>query len=345
MDLVIDTHLTKAQLWLLPIYTPYAIRHLSKEGWLNKVIGILELIPGISLLGTGFEWLIDHSLKQVPVETPDDYLTPIGQVILVAHQSLFKEHLTGEYHPESPQRVQVIEESLRNARLMNDGNTLYPRQATEDELLLCHDKAYLTELKRQIDNLASQYKEHATFDSTDWKVDHVAGDFIISSNSFEVALSAAGAPLTAIDAIIHSNHQIARAFCIVRPPGHHAHRHTGSGFCLFNNVAIAAKYLTQQKGYKRVLIVDWDAHHGDGTQDLVEKDPTIFYFSIHQDTSDGFYPGPYWGRPEQQGLGLEKGASAIVPSQGNQKSVDSISSKLFVINSSPQCKSFSLSLS
>lgn len=206
---------------------------------------------------------------------------------------------------------------LRTNGLMDDVNTVLPRAATMAEVSLCHDKPYLEELKKQIDNLPLQFKEHAIFDSSHWKVNDVAGDFIISSKSFQVALHAAGAPLTAIETILNEENRVSCAFCIVRPPGHHAHRHTGSGFCIFNNVAIAAKHLTQHLGFKRVLIVDWDAHHGEGTQDLVEEDPKIFYFSTHQNTAGGFYPGPHWGRVEQQGVGAGKGTVMNCPISGS----------------------------
>jgi acetoin utilization deacetylase AcuC-like enzyme len=333
MNLFINTHLTSSQIFWLPLYTPFSIRHLKKEGWLNKAIGIVELIPGISLVGTGIEWVAQRYFYAASLARQQKNLVRSNRIIIVADKSLFMEHLTGEYHPESPHRMEAIEESLKDANLMNEGNTLLPRQATTEEILLCHDLAYLNELKRQIRNLAVQHKEHSTFDSSKWKVDYVSGDFIISPRTYEVSLYAAGTPLTAIETILSFENQAIRAFCIVRPPGHHAHRHMGSGFCIFNNVAIAAKHLTQHLGFKRVLIVDWDAHHGDGTQELTEADPAIFYFSIHQDTSHGFYPGPHWGRPEQQGIGAAKGTVLNCPVSGEpeecrRKILDAFKNKL-----------------
>lgn len=225
------------------------------------------------------------------------------KTMIIADKSIFMDHLTGEFHPESPHRVEAIEDSLRNAGLMDEENTFQPREATVHEITLCHNPSYLKELKRQIATLPSRYLEHAHFDCLHWNVNHVAGDFIISTKTYQVALFAAGAPLTAIEMILKKGSPFQSAFCIVRPPGHHAHKLTGSGFCVFNNVAIAAKYLTHVVGLKRLLIVDWDAHHGDGTQDLMQDDSKIFYFSTHWDTSDGFYPGPDWGRADQKGKG------------------------------------------
>jgi acetoin utilization deacetylase AcuC-like enzyme len=320
MNLDIDTHLTLAEAICLPLFTPFSIRHLRKEGWLNKLIGIIELFPIISLLATGIELLLYNSIslpKKSHFTTQCIAIPGSSQrVVIVANKALFMEHLTGEFHPESPQRVEAIEEALRHAGLMDEENTIVPREATVGEISLCHDKPYQEELQKQIENLPRQYKEHSIFDSSHWKVKDVAGDFIISPKTYQVSLYAAGAPLTAIETILNADNQVSTAFCIVRPPGHHAHQHTGSGFCVFNNIAIAAKHLTQHLGFKRVLIVDWDAHHGDGTQDLVEVDPKIFYFSTHQDTSDGFYPGPHWGRPEQQGVGAGKGTVMNCPVSG-----------------------------
>lgn len=224
------------------------------------------------------------------------------RVVLVANKTLFKQHWTGARHPEAPQRVEAIENALREAHLMDQHNTILPRLATSLEISLCHSNAYQKELKKQIEALQCKDKSYAPFDNQACQTAHVPGDFQISPDTLNVALYAAGAPLTAIEYILNKENQTSRAFCIVRPPGHHAHYQTGSGFCVFNNVAIAAKHLTQNLGFKRVLIVDWDAHHGDGTQDLIEDDEKIFYFSTHRDTKDGFYPGSHWGKKEQHGV-------------------------------------------
>lgn len=224
-------------------------------------------------------------------------MTENKNMIFIASHEVFSQHLTGFGHPESPQRIVAIENALRNAQLMNDSNTLKPRNATIEELTLCHSDAYIKELNRQIENLPPQISQ--PFNISTYHFPPITGDFQISKNSLNAALYAAGAPLTAIEYILNATNKTERAFCIVRPPGHHAHAQTGSGFCLFNNVAIAAKYLSK-RGLKTV-IVDWDVHHGDGTQELVENDPNIFYFSTHKNTMTPFYPGPYWGHANQKG--------------------------------------------
>lgn len=283
-------------------------------------MGLAELCPGISLLGTIIELIVHRSIpgaaRKYSTSRDNASSLPLSRVIIVADKDIFVQHLTGEFHPESPERVSAIEEGLRKASLLDDENSVSPRQATIKEISLCHDTAYQEELKKQIESLHRLYKEHSAFDTSHFKVNQVSGDFLISSKTFDVSLYAAGAPLTAIEFILDERNQASCAFCIVRPPGHHAHRHTGSGFCVFNNVAIAAKHLTQNLGLKRVAIIDWDAHHGDGTQELTEADPKIFYFSTHRDTADGFYPGPQWGRVEQQGIGEGKGTVMNCPVSG-----------------------------
>ncbi len=222
----------------------------------------------------------------------------VERVVIVANKEIFMAHLTGHNHPESPQRVEAIENALASAKLMNE--TILPRQATQEEISLCHDKCYQDEITSQCEKLKAQNIPYKTFDTSNCHEDFVSGDFMISPNTLQTSLYAAGAPLTAIEYILDQKNGTSRAFCIVRPPGHHAHQCTGSGFCVFNNVAIAAKYLTDKLDFKRVLIVDWDAHHGDGTQALVENSGNIFYFSTHKDTSTGFYPGDHWGGTDNQ---------------------------------------------
>ena len=181
-------------------------------------------------------------------------MDPKKRVVIVADKEVFMQHFTGENHPECPARVEVIEAVLRQANLMDDENTLKPRPATQEELGLCHNQTYLTELETQIAHLQTSTKSFSkTFDTRNYAFPHIPGDFQISKNSWRAALYAAGAPLTAIEYILDPKNNTSCAFCIVRPPGHHAHQQTGSGFCIFNNVAIAAKSLAKQ-GYKAAIV-------------------------------------------------------------------------------------------
>jgi len=184
-------------------------------------------------------------------------------------------HLTGDDHPEAPERHTAINTILIERGLLTHSNTLSPRFATEDEIKLCHGKKYFDKVVSEI------------MDCDEGLVIQLStGDVNICSNSFEIAKLAAGGVFTAIDAVMN---KIAKnVFCNTRPPGHHACSNQGMGFCIFNNVALGARYAKEQYGVERVLIVDWDVHHGNGTQDIFYNDESVFYFSTHQ--SD-IYPG------------------------------------------------------
>ncbi|MBI2559667.1 MAG: histone deacetylase, partial [Planctomycetes bacterium] len=165
-----------------------------------------------------------------------------------------------------------------------------PRKASFDEICSIHDANYV----RGIEQIAQR--------GSGW----LDADTCISEKSYEAALYAAGAPLTAIDGIMHG--EITNAFCLVRPPGHHATPTRGMGFCLFNNVAIAARYIQKKYNIERVLIVDWDVHHGNGTQDAFYEDPSVLYFSMHRYP---FYPGT--GKQDETGEGKGKGFTINIP--------------------------------
>ena len=161
-------------------------------------------------------------------------------------------HQTGLGHPECPARYRVIEKALGQSELLTDESLLTPRSATREELLLCHTASHIDLVEQEVAALAPNTTRLLS-----------SGDVVISPDSWQVALLAAGGVLVAVDAVMEE--QVKTAFCAVRPPGHHATRSKGMGFCLFNNVAIGARYAQQQYGIERVLIVDWDVHHGNGT--------------------------------------------------------------------------------
>jgi acetoin utilization deacetylase AcuC-like enzyme len=133
-----------------------------------------------------------------------------------------------------------------------------------------------------------------------------AAETFLSAHSYEAALRAAGAPLTAIDAVMSG--EVDNAYCLVRPPGHHAEADEALGFCLFNNVAVGARYAIEHHGLERVLIVDFDVHHGNGTQNIFYSDPRVLYFSIHQAP---FYPGT--GLSGERGEGAGLGTTINIP--------------------------------
>ena len=198
-----------------------------------------------------------------------------------------KEHFTGAHHPERPERFDAALGSLAGLQLAS----IQPRLANFDEIALCHRPEYIRLVEREV---MSGFHELST------------GDTIISARSWDASLRATGAVLNAIDAV--AGKRVQNAFCIVRPPGHHASQIRGMGFCLFNNVAIAARYAQKKYGIHRVLIADWDVHHGNGTQDIFYSDGTVFFFSTHQHP---WYPGT--GAPEETGEGAGRGMTLNCP--------------------------------
>lgn len=204
---------------------------------------------------------------------------------------LYKEHLTGEGHPERPARYDAVVNALERAGALKGAVRIPARAATEDEIALCHGRGYYEIVKRDA-------ARGATTLST--------GDTQIGPGSVEVALKAAGGVLNAVDVVL--GRKTKNAFCAVRPPGHHATPNRGMGFCLFNNVAIAARYAQKKYGVAKVLIVDWDVHHGNGTQDIFYSDGSVFYFSTHQSP---WYPGT--GPAHETGEGAGKGTTLNAP--------------------------------
>lgn len=203
----------------------------------------------------------------------------------------YLEHLTGPGHPERPERLQAIWQELQHRSLWQRLLHLAPRPATEQELTLVHPPEYVHFLRRSV-------PAHGLV----W----IDPDTALSAASYEVARLAVGGVLRAAEAILAG--ECRNAFCAIRPPGHHAERAHAMGFCLFNNVAIAARFVQQHAGLERILILDWDVHHGNGTQHIFEEDPTVYYISLHQFP---LYPGT--GRAEERGRGAGLGYTLNIP--------------------------------
>lgn len=198
-------------------------------------------------------------------------------------------HNTGA-HPECADRLRVIEELCDHPDLRSGLVRVQPRAAALEELSEIHDSDYILRVKQAA---ASGVRA-------------LDPDTFISPESFKEALLAAGGVLSVLDAVVSG--EVRNGFCAVRPPGHHAERGWAKGFCLFNNIAVAARYAQKHHGIKKVLIVDWDVHHGNGTQNAFYADPTVFYFSLHQYPH---YPGS--GARDQTGAGAGRGFTRNIP--------------------------------
>lgn len=209
---------------------------------------------------------------------------------VLIYDDIFLKHDTGYGHPENSERLENTIKYLKESGLWEKLQVMKPRAASMEEIGLVHPQTYIKAVKQLADTGGG------------W----LDGDTVVSSESYNAAIYAAGAPLTAIDLIMKDGGK--NAFCLIRPPGHHATPTRGMGFCLFNNAAIAAKYVQLKYRMERILIIDWDVHHGNGTQDAFYNDPTVLYFSMHRFP---FYPGS--GRKEEVGHDKGKGFNINIP--------------------------------
>ncbi|MBI4811179.1 MAG: histone deacetylase [Ignavibacteriales bacterium] len=203
----------------------------------------------------------------------------------------FLEHDTGPGHPERSDRLRAITNHLKEVNLWQELQHLMIDEASEDWLLQAHSlehNKYLRQACLQGLNILD------------------AGDTHASRESYNAALLAVGGVLAAVDAVM--NNLLQNVFCAIRPPGHHAERDKVMGFCLLNNVAIAARYAQRKHCADRILILDWDVHHGNGTQQIFYDDKSVMYISTHQYP---FYPGT--GSRGERGIGQGEGYTLNIP--------------------------------
>jgi len=232
----------------------------------------------------------------------------------IFYDERFLLHNTGAGHPENPERlIPVINALKKNDQIIS--NTIWPsfNEATNDELELAHTKEYIELVNRQISQLKNNNTSYLS-----------TGDTPISKDSNLVAKLAVGAGLEAVDQIMSED--ISAAFALVRPPGHHATSSVGMGFCIYNSIAVVARYLQKKYGLKRILIVDFDVHHGNGTQDIFYEDNNVFYFSVHQHP---LFPGT--GRPNEIGKGEGEGYTLNVElpkESGNNEVIEAFNLQL-----------------
>jgi len=214
-------------------------------------------------------------------------------------------HDTGPYHPEVPERLLAILKGLEEGGQLSKLVRIGASPAAMEWIEAVHDPAYIQRFE------AACMGNRKSIDYPDNQM---------CQDTYEIAQLAVGGILDTIDLLM--NDEIDNAFCAVRPPGHHAEVDSAMGFCYFSNIAIAARYLQEKWDLERVAIIDFDVHHGNGTQHIFEKDPTVFYFSIHEHPSFAF---PGTGRAFENGNGAGSGATLnlpILPGQGDSEYLD-----------------------
>lgn len=216
------------------------------------------------------------------------------------YDAAFLRHDTGAGHPESGQRLLVTMSHLQSLPWFGKLSRLPARPVADEWLRTTHSQAFIQRAKDSCED------GQAYLDSM---------DVSICRESYAIALLAAGAPLTIADEIISA--KVDNGFVLARPPGHHAEHDRALGFCLFNNVAILARYLQNQYQIDKVLVLDWDVHHGNGTQHSFEDDPSVLYISTHQYP---FYPGT--GAYSETGTGKGKGATLNCPMHAGASDVE-----------------------
>jgi acetoin utilization deacetylase AcuC-like enzyme len=197
-------------------------------------------------------------------------------------------HVTPAGHPESTHRLEIVMRGLKESGAFDKMEQIPARVAARDEVTRCHTPKYFEIAKSDVEHGLGVLS---------------TGDTNITERSFDVALLAAGGVMNAVDAVVTG--KVKNAFCAVRPPGHHATPIKGMGFCLFNNIAIGARHAQKKHGIAKVLIADWDVHHGNGTQDIFYDDGSVLFFDTHQSP---WYPGT--GDASENGTG--RGLNCII---------------------------------
>lgn len=214
-------------------------------------------------------------------------------VTALIYSEKYLQHNPGPGHPERPERLSAIVEALKKNGLWDSpkARVVEPKQATREDIELAHDSEHVSLVKK-----LSAIEEP------------IDGDTPVHKNTYELALLAAGGAIEAGRMVMSGGFQ--NAFALVRPPGHHATRAHGGGFCYFNNIAVMIERMKRDFGLKRIFVIDWDAHNGNGTQDIFYEDPSVLYMSLHQHPLT-LYPGT--GYADEIGSGDGEGYTVNMP--------------------------------
>jgi histone deacetylase 6 len=224
---------------------------------------------------------------------------PANRVCYVYDEIMMQHKNNFEDHPEQPERIAKIKSRFMEYNLLERMKKLPSRETSDEELLFVHTREHV-ECMKEIENCENLYDAAQKFSS-----------IYFHEKTFECAKYAAGSILQVIDEVLNNESQ--SGVCVVRPPGHHAETDEPNGFCIFNNVAIAAQYAIKNHGLERVLIVDWDVHHGNGIQHIFENDPKVLYMSIHRYDYGSFFPRSTDANYTEVGVGAGKGFNVNIP--------------------------------
>jgi acetoin utilization deacetylase AcuC-like enzyme len=239
--------------------------------------------------GLGASLLLGRSASAFSISPPRKIASRLPTALI--YDEMSRCHVSTKPRAECPERYDAALEAIKKADYFSSLKTYRARPATDEEILACHSDKYLARVRREIE---SGVKRLST------------GDTWVCRKSLMAADYACGAACVAVDAVLSG--KSSNAFCLARPPGHHATPNRGMGFCVFNNAAIAARYAQRKRRVGKVLIVDWDVHHGNGTQEIFYEDDSVFYFSTHQSP---WYPGT--GKTDETGHGKGLGTTLNCP--------------------------------
>lgn len=194
-------------------------------------------------------------------------------------------------HPEQPDRIRCIYENIQKENLLDKCKIIQTRNATDTEILYVHDNYHLEKMR-----LIPEMNQLELF-----RLSYNYNSVYFNKDTYDCALLSAGSVIEICDKVVLG--ELANGIAIVRPPGHHAEEHMAMGFCIFNNVAVAAKTMIKQHKLKRIVILDWDVHHGNATQHIFDHNPQVLYISIHRYDNASFYPGSKDADPSCVGIG------------------------------------------